>query len=219
MITFEERPLETAIKQPPPLPIIMPAKSKILALVGRRYSGKSTLADMLLAFDPRFVKRSFATVLKSEFAASSGVDLKKLNTPGVKDMYRPALFEYEKKAKANNPFYFAEKLFAQRSADEFTVIDDLRFIEELQLCIQKGAVIYKVHAEAHQRRQRGWVKGEIDEHYSETELDLPGYLFWQVSGHRGGTIFNTRSDKDDPDRNYLRGQVIQVMKQHFPVDL
>lgn len=219
--------METVLAEVPTL--ALPEKTRLLALVGRRYCGKSTVADMVVKLDSRFTKRSFATVLKEEFAKASGVDIKKLYTVGVKDIYRPAMFDYEKQAKANNRYYFAEKLFSQIAPGEFTVIDDLRFLEELKLCLDARAAIYKVHSDPHLRRQRGWIKSEIDAHYSETELDFPGYYFWQITGGvhqgkehsngRGGTIFNTKSDFTDPDRNYLRGQVIQIIKSQFPMEI
>lgn len=201
--------METAVIETPPA--VQTQQSWLLALTGRRYCGKSRAADMVAKFDPRFRILSFADVLKEEFSKESGIELKKLYQTGIKDFYRPQLFEFEAQRKAGNRYYFAEKLFERVRPNDLVVIDDLRFIEELAMCVQKSAVIYKVHAEPHHRVARGWKYSEVDDHYSETELDYSGYLFHQVTGGKGGTIFNTRDDA------YLRMQLIGILKAHFPL--
>lgn len=185
---------------------------RILALIGQTYSGKSTVADLVCKMDARFQKRSFATELKREYCEKTGVDPKDTGAPRVKELFRMEVVAFSKKIKnAVGWDYYARKLFEKVGPEDFVVIDDLRFVEELSACLQHNAVIYKVHCEPHQRNRRGYFPSAADTDISETELAfLTGYDLQKMTGGRGGTLFNTR------DEDYLRQQIRMPLSEHFP---
>jgi phosphomevalonate kinase len=186
---------------------------RILAFVGRRYSGKSMAARIVTEIDPRFKKLSFADSLREMYSSKFNVDLELLKGRVSKEEYRRQIkdFSYEVK-KEFGQFVFAENLFNKVTKDIYVVIDDMRFIEELQLLCLEGGIAYRVYAENHIRSARGWrYDPNIDDDLSETELgDSSGYTMRQAT--RGGIIFN----------NTLRGEIeitaqLEVLlSRHFP---
>lgn len=188
---------------------------KILAFAGRRYCGSDIAADMVLAYDPRFQRTSFTDAVKQDFCLANKLDPRKLRTPGLGDVYSQQLYTHERTLKALDPFYFASRALGSLGVGDFVVIDDLSQVEELKYLLLQEAVIYKVHSDPCSRRSRGWLRGEIDDHYSETEMDQPGAWFHKITGGRGGTIFNTKTELQDPEKVYLRRQIMDLMGQHF----
>lgn len=183
----------------------------ILAFVGRSYSGKSLASSLVCKIDPRFVKRSFAGVLRNEFSLLKEVPIERLISVHYKEEYRHQLIQYAEEKKQIDRAYFAKRLFEQIPENEFTVIDDLRFIEELQLCLSRRAVIFKVHADSRLRKQRGWYPNPvIDNDYSETEMDLSGDTLRTITSGAGGILFNTK------DEEYLKIQIEEVLNRFFP---
>jgi phosphomevalonate kinase len=186
---------------------------KILALAGRRYSGKSTVGQAILKVDTRFRKASFAQALKAEYAQNLDLPDPDMWTNNFKEKHRQGLIDFSLVKKKDDRYYFAKKLFASVQNGEYILIDDLRFIEELELCLQRDAVVFKVYSDPHLRRERGWIYNrEIDEDFSETELDLPGQYFYDLTKGKGGVIYNTRKD----DNYYLGEQLAKIIAGYFP---
>ena len=185
---------------------------KILALCGRRFSGKSYLADMAMRKEKRFVRRAFADNLKKRFAEAYDIPLQYLHTTGVKDKYREPMFMYANSCKREDPCCFARPVIKASEKDELTIIDDLRFIEELQLIIESGGVVVKVVSEPIDRKSRGWIYSyEIDEDYSETEMDLSIETFLAITSGRAEQVFNNLKSRETPDE-----QISAILRQWFP---
>lgn len=190
-------------------------ETRVLALTGLSYCGKTTVSQMVCEADSRFIRVSFGTVLKKAYCAYNGVDLEATVTPRTKEAYRMGLVDFSKRVKEKEGWdYFARALFEGVGPEQYIVIDDLRFIEELDLCLKRDAVVFKVYSESRQRALRGHFPSPADADISETELSfLSGYDWWKLTGERGGVLYNTK------DESYLRDQVHKVMQRYFPVAL
>ncbi len=99
-----------------------------------------------------------------------------LNTPKVKERHRQKFITYvEGKKEEKGKDYWAKKWWSLVQDMEFVLAEDLRFLEECQIVVQNGGVIYKVHAEPEVRKQRGWIPDPaIDNHYSVNYYELSG---------------------------------------------
>lgn len=185
---------------------------KILSFCGKRYTGKDFCADLVTQMDGSFHKVSFAELPKIEFAELVGINVEDLNTPVVKEKYRPAFINFCETKKKEDPAYWAKQLFTllEDWGNDKYVICDLRFIEECQLIVQNKGVIYKVQANPEVRKARGWVPNPlIDNDRSETEMDLSPYTFFAIS--KGGGIFNNEQGTD----NLIRKQIYDILNRHF----
>lgn len=181
----------------------------LLAFCGRRMAGKSFASSILNEFDSRFTLMSFADIPKDEYAELEGIPREDLNTPGIKERHRKGFIAYVEGRKKKDKGYWAKKLVKNIQSDH-VVIDDLRFLEELEQVVKLNGLVYKVHANPEVRKARGWVHdARVDEHYSETEMDLSPYTFYTLTG--GGIIYNNEINTD----HKLRGQIYKLLNTHF----
>lgn len=165
---------------------------KILALAGKRKSGKTYSAEKFIEVAAlhghTFRKVSFATELRKQFAETKGIVPSLLTENFAKEEYREQLLEYAKNIKKTDPKYFIKCLFDSILDYESVVIDDLRFIEEFEEIYKRGGVIYKVEADIAVLQSRGWkYTPEIDDDTGETEL---GGASVSVFSPYGGHFYN-----------------------------
>lgn len=184
----------------------------VVALAGRRRSGKSTTADLItyIGEEMHIVIRkvSFADPLREMFCAETGVTMRELIDPETKELHREWLIEFATEKRADNPYIFIDLLFNTISPSENIVIDDMRSIEELERVVKAGGKPYKVASSQSARETRGWrYNSNIDDHVLETELDLSGDTFRLLGG---GQIFNTSS------QSYLQNQLFDIVKLAYP---
>jgi phosphomevalonate kinase len=189
----------------------IPTKKRMLGFCGRRKSGKTLAADIVLGLDSRFSRKSFADTLRRLFSEMTGVPVEDLQHTTKKERYRKDVIEFSKDVKKDKGlFYFAEDFFNTFYGDDLIVCDDLRILEELYLSVLFGSVVYRIHADNKIRATRGWVfDPEIDNDISETELgDLSSGTLYYCTG--GGVLYNTK------DSTYLEEGIVKVLQQHFP---
>src|ERR1035437_5164515 len=115
---------------------------KVLAFIGSRKTGKTWLSQLLVEMDPRFQIRSFADPLKEMFAELKGIPVGDLYHQDRKERYREDLVDFSSQIKADRGvFCWTEAYFNSIPlTTEFTVNDDIRFIQELQLLCMFGGV-------------------------------------------------------------------------------
>ena len=182
----------------------------VLAFAGKRLSGKSLAASIVLELDSRFILKSFAEPAKQAYCKMLGLKRELYDTLKVKESHRADFIEFVEKEKKTDPAIWAKTLFQNVKEDDYIVIDDLRFIEELQMIMKFKGIVYKIMADPRVRAARGWKPDPaIDEHYSELEMDLSSDTFHKLT--RGGGIYNN----DASGEAKLRGQVYQILMDHF----
>ena len=166
----------------------------VIGLSGKRRSGKTLAAEYFIDFEPFFQKMSFADSLREMFSIDFGVPIAYLTDDARKESYREALIGYSKAKKEADPNIFINHLLERIGEHDLVVIDDVRFIPEYAAVIRVGGVCYKVECDSVRKALRGWTYDPIiDTDSSETELDIPGFIFQE---HGGGVIWNNKS-KDD----------------------
>lgn len=183
----------------------------IIALAGRRKTGKSLAADLVVEVGASMsisIRRvSFSTALKEMYAKEAGVAMRLLIDPETKEEFRESLIDFADTKRREDPMLLIHALFSDISLDEHIVIDDLRTIEELAAVLRVGGKPYKIIACAQCRESRGYkYNSHIDNGLLETEMDLSGDTF-RVLG--GGQIFNTGS------QNYLKKQIFEIVREEY----
>lgn len=175
----------------------------IIAFAGSgRKCGKSTAAELIVSFKPDFKVISFANPLKEFYAKKYKISLKELYDPMGKEKHREGLQKESDEIKKEDPYFLAKKLFVDYHEEENLIIDDLRVIEELKMCLDYGVRIYKIEAEKTVRAKRGWnYNPAVDDHFTETELDLSRSTYEALGGE---VIYNNYANKEDFKRSLYK---------------
>ena len=162
---------------------------KIIAIVGKKGSGKDTIGNIIKELDPEFQQYSFAMPIKKVITDVFGIPNSQLE--GRKEKETPIERWYNKsprdlmkyvgdafKEKINKNIWI-DILFDTIKDKEKVVITDLRFKNEYDKCREKGVFIIKV------------VRPEInssDTHISETDLDSISDSEYNAFISNSGTI-------------------------------
>jgi len=165
----------------------------IIMLAGKTKAGKTTFADIVTGLTTNVQRVAFGDVLKDLYSTHTGVPIDQLHDVIRKERFRPDMVRFADEIRAKDRFYFANYLFDMlEGLPNHFIIDDLRVIEELQVGKQRGAIPYRIHADNNTRKARGWYyRPEIDDHFTETEMDLTAETYRALGGDY---IFNTTND-------------------------
>lgn len=180
----------------------------IIMLAGKRKSGKTVFADILVGTLGNIQRVAFADILKDKFATAYGVSIADLHDVTKKEKYREALVEFADRVREADRYFFARALFNALDDDSNYIIDDLRAIEELELGMALGAVPYRIHADSNTRKQRGWVYDpKVDDHYLENEMDLTKETYQKLGGD---VIYNNTNSIDN-----LKKEAYLILKERI----
>lgn len=171
----------------------------LLAISGKRFSGKDTFAQQLQAHARTrgfaLETHAFAAESKRLFAAQQSargveVDLARLTSDrAYKEEWRPHLTRFTVDAIAADPLVFCREVARRIDASPHpALITDLRLRLELDHLRSRFAlqVLRLLRSDA-QRAASGWVyKPEVDGHHTETELDDPA--LWDQAIANEGTL-------------------------------
>lgn len=156
-----------------------------IAISGKAASGKSALAaalaDLLAGQHPGAVVMPIASEVKREVLELYGLTK---DDPGG----RQKLMEHGEGQREADPFYWIRRLEERvarevRASGEFIpIIDDVRYLNELEWAIDRGFYVVRIDAPWNQRRK--WIQdrgGDVSVvssfHPSEKELDGEGDRF------------------------------------------
>src|SRR5688572_24853951 len=145
---------------------------KILALAGKRKSGKTTCAEMIVHIAKESLGIevqlcSFGTTLKEMFSRQYGTSMADLNDPFEKDKYIMDLERYAACLRTYDANYLVDSLW-NRVTSNFVVIDDMNKVEELASVMARGGTPYKMEVDTFIRQERGAKYDPIiDTHYLE----------------------------------------------------
>ncbi len=162
----------------------------VLAISGKRYTGKDTLAAAIVAASG-VSTYAFAAESKRMFAAARPeVELARLlGDRAYKESWRPQLTQFTVEALARDPLVFCRAVFDRiEAAGVPALITDLRLQLELEHLRPRCAlrVIRMVRSDP-SRAASGWkFTPGVDDHHTETELDDP--QLWDRVVTNAGTI-------------------------------
>lgn len=183
----------------------------ILSIAGRRRTGKTVSAEILCSIGHEMgipiQKHSFADPIRQEFARVLKISEKRLLDPDTKEDYREEMIAFSEEKKKEDPFIWINKLFEEITPGSHVVIDDMRSLHELEYIVKLGGKPYKVEASKETREKRGYkYNSVIDDHLSETEMDLCFHTFYTLGG---SGWFNNKSIEE------LRAELTVVFKDVF----
>lgn len=137
---------------------------KIIALSGKQFSGKDTVAKILLEKLSNFTRVGIGDAIKIEYGRQNGLTFEQIEEN--KAQHRPGLIELGDKGRAISPLYWLEKIIA---LEYDVIIPDMRLPQELQILKDAGAITIRVEASREIRALRGTLVKEDDP--TETSLD------------------------------------------------
>lgn len=141
----------------------------IIAIAGKQYSGKDTLARLLLAHLPAFRQVPIAQAIKMAFAQQHGLTVEEVEAH--KAQYRPGLIELGNWGRTQDPDYWLKQVLNQPGKK---LISDVRLKREHDLLKAHEAFLIRLEASREARAQRGQIVSEDD----PTENDLDAIRDW-----------------------------------------
>lgn len=142
---------------------------KIIVLSGKQFSGKDTVAKMLLDIMPDFKRIGLGDAIKIEYGKQKGLIFEEIEKN--KAQYRSDLIALGNWGRAQDPDYWLKKIVEQ---DENVMVPDIRVPHELEVFKSNGAISIRVEASREQRAKRGTLVAEDD----NTEVALDNIKDW-----------------------------------------
>ena len=137
---------------------------KIIVFSGKQFSGKDTVAKILLERFPSFKRIGIADAIKMQYGKEKGLTLEEIEKN--KSIYRQDLIDLGDWGRAQSPDYWLNSIIAYEGN---TIVTDLRVEHELNLFRSHGAFAIRVEASEEARSKRGILASENDA--TETGLD------------------------------------------------
>lgn len=142
---------------------------KIIIFSGKQYSGKDTVAKILLEKMPDFRRCAMGDIIKLEYGKEKGLTLEEIEKN--KAQYRPDLITLGNWGRSQDPDYWLKKIISQEGN---IIVTDVRVPHELEIFKSAGAITIRVEADRETRASRGELVGETD----ITEVGLDDVKDW-----------------------------------------
>lgn len=137
---------------------------KIIIFSGKQFSGKDTVAKILLERFPSFKRLGIADAIKMLYSKKTGLTLEEIEKN--KSVYRQDLIDLGDWGRAQSPDYWLNSIIAYEGD---TIVTDIRVEHELNLFRSQGAFAIRVEATEEARSKRGVLTSKND--LTETGLD------------------------------------------------
>ncbi|MEI7475554.1 MAG: hypothetical protein WCK67_12335 [bacterium] len=156
----------------------MKKDKKIVAISGKQFSGKDTVADIFAAELEGFVKAPLAKAIKQKFSEEKGlaVDIIEMNKP----VYRVDLIELGNRMRKIDSDYWIKLVL---EAGDNLIVSDMRVKNEYESFTKRKAIKIRVNSPREERAKRGLIVSEFD----TTEVDLDDITEWDYVINNDGT--------------------------------
>ena len=171
---------------------------RLLAISGKRFSGKDMFADLLAALALEqgvdvehyaFANESKRMFVAAQRARGEDIDLARLSDDrAYKETWRPHLTRFTVSSIADDPLVFVREVARRIEADQRpAIVTDLRLRLEVEwLEANFDLMTVRLVRSDEQREASGWTRDESkDGHHTETELD--DYAKWTEEVSNDGT--------------------------------
>lgn len=138
--------------------------NRIIIFSGKQFSGKDTLAKIMLEKMPSYRRFAMGDVIKDTFAKQHGLTVAEVEAN--KPFYRPELIKLGNWGREQDPDFWLKKIITQ---DGDIFVTDVRKHHEYEVFKAAGAKSIRVESPREIRAQRGTLVNEND--LTETELD------------------------------------------------
>ncbi len=137
---------------------------KIIVFSGKQFSGKDTVAKILLEKFKTFKRIGIADSIKMLYSSQTGLSIEEIEKN--KSKYRQDLINLGDWGRTQSPDYWLNSIIAY---DGNTIVTDIRVEHELNLFRSNGAFAIRVEASEEARSKRGKLASKNDA--TETGLD------------------------------------------------
>lgn len=151
---------------------------KIIVFSGKQFSGKDTVAKILLERFKTFKRIGIADAIKMKYGEQKGLTLAEIEKN--KPIYRQDLINLGDWGRAQNPDYWLNSIIAYKGN---TIVTDIRVEHELNLFRFHGAFAIRVEASEEVRSKRGTLASKND----ATETGLDSIKDWEYVIYNEGT--------------------------------
>lgn len=138
--------------------------NKIIIFSGKQYSGKDTVAKIMLNAMPDFKRCAMGDIIKLTYGKEKGLSYEEIEQN--KPLYRQDLINLGNWGRSQDPDYWLKKIIEQ---DGNIMVTDVRVPHEYEVFKKAGAISIRVEATRETRLKRGELVGESD--ITETGLD------------------------------------------------
>ena len=139
-------------------------QKKLIVFSGKQFSGKDTVAKILLERLTSFKRIGIGDAIKMMYSKKTGLTLEEIEQN--KSVYRQDLIDLGDWGRAQDPDYWLNSIVAY---DGNTMVTDIRVKHELDLFRSHGAFAIRVEATEEARSKRGVLASKDDA--TETQLD------------------------------------------------
>ena len=143
--------------------------NKIIIFSGKQYSGKDTVAKIMLAEMKDYKRCAMGDIIKLTYGEQQGLTYEEIEKN--KPLYRQDLINLSNWGRAQDPDYWLKKIIKQ---DGNIMVTDVRVPHEYEVFKNAGAITIRVEASRDTRASRGELVGEND----ITEVGLDNIKNW-----------------------------------------
>lgn len=170
----------------------------IIVFSGKQFSGKDTVAKILLDKFKSFKRIGIADSIKMLYSKKTGLSLEEIEKN--KPKYRQDLIDLGDWGRAQNPDYWLNSILEYQGN---TIVTDIRVKHELDLFKNQGAFAIRVEATEEARSKRGSLVSKND----NTETALDNITDWDYIIQNNGTYEELLANTED---------LIKMLKNKFP---
>lgn len=158
---------------------------KIIILSGKQYSGKDTVAKILLQNLTDFKRIGLGDAIKIEYGEQKHLTFEEIEQN--KAQYRQDLINLGNKRRAEDKDYWIKKVIQMPGN---IIVPDVRVKRELEFFKEANAITIRVEASRETRSARGTLVGETD----VTEVDLDDIKDWNYVINNDSTYENLQAE-------------------------
>ena len=161
---------------------------KIIILSGKQFSGKDTIAKILLERLDGFRRIGLGDAIKLEYSNQTGLSLEEIENN--KSVYRPDLIALGDKGRAIDPDFWLKFVVSQQGN---IIVPDVRMPREYEIFSQNNAYRIRVESSEEARGKRGTIVKSDD----TTEVALDKITDWTYVIENNSTYEELLSACDD----------------------
>jgi len=171
----------------------MKRKANIIAISGKQYSGKDTLAKLLLEDLPDYKRIGIGDAIKIEYGKRNNLTFDEIEKN--KHLYRDDLIKLGNWGRAQDDKFWLKNLVGF----DKIIVPDIRVPFEVDFLKENGAFLVRVESNFEERKKRGTIVNADD--ITETALD--NYKNWDTVVYNNSTFEEFKNEKSKVLEKYL----------------
>ena len=173
-------------------------KRNIIAISGKQYSGKDTLAKLLLEDLKDYKRIGIGDAIKIEYGRRNNLSFEEIEKN--KHLYRDDLIKLGNWGRSQDDKYWLKNLIGF----DKIIVPDVRIPFEVDFLKQNGAFLIRVESSFEARSKRGIIVNADD----NTEVALDIYNGWDIVVYNNSTLDDLINEKNKVLNKYLVPQAV-----------